>query len=434
MKFRFTLAIASLVLSLFTSADHKSINCQGCWQPSAEPIAIGEAFGVNVHFIDPDPAEIKMIADAGFRWVRTDFKWELTEVERGKYNFVRYEPLVNELGKQNLRALFILDYGNPLYTQGMSVRTPAAREAFARWAVAAAKHFAGRGIIWEVFNEPNHPIFWPPKPNVDEYSALAVTVATAFRKDAPNEKLIGPATSGIEFNFLEGCFAAGLLNQWSAVSIHPYRQENPETVASDYALLRETIDRYRTARGSGRVNDNNRVAEVISGEWGYSAAWGGMNEQKQAEMLARQFLTNIANGIPLSIWYDWQDDGAERTEAEHHFGLMRYRAGRSSEPWEAKPAYLAARTLIANLRSFVFQQRLIVGSDDDYVLVFSRGSERRYVAWTTSANRHRVMLPHLSGLFKVTRLAGEDGGTLVPNSGTLSIDLTNSPRYLNPAR
>lgn len=436
MKFRSTLAIVSLALSLFTSADHRSFNCKGCWQPSTEPIAISEAFGVNVHFIDPDPTEIKMIADAGFRWIRTDFKWELTELERGQYDFTRYEPLVSELGKQNLRALFILDYGNPLYTQGMSVRTPEAREAFARWAVAAAKHFSGRGIIWEVFNEPNHPIFWPPKPNVDEYTALAVSVAKAFRRDAPNEKLIGPATAGIEFSFLESCFAAGLLNQWSAVSIHPYRQTNPETVASDYALLRETIDRYRipTSRNSERVIGNTWTAEIFSGEWGYSSAWLAMNEQKQAEMLARQLLTNIANGIPLSIWYDWQDDGSNLTEAEHHFGLVRYRSGRSTEPFEAKPAYLAARALMANLRGFVFQERLIVGSDDDYVLVFSKGSERRYVAWTTSANPHRVMIPRSPGLFNVTRLTGESGGTLVPNSGTLSLDLTTSPVYLNPAR
>jgi hypothetical protein len=436
MKFRYTLAVASLVLSLFTSADHRSISCKGCWQPSTEPIPITEAFGVNIHFIDPDPAEIKMIADAGFGWVRTDFKWELTEVERGKYDFTRYEPLVSELGRRNLRPLFILDYGNPLYTQGMSVRTPAAREAFARWAVAAAKHFAGRGIIWEVFNEPNHPIFWPPQPNVHEYTALAAAVAKAFQSEAPNEKLIGPATAGIEFNFLESCFAAGLLDQWSAVSIHPYRQTNPETVASDYALLRETIERYRipTGRDSERVIDGARTPEVISGEWGYSSAWGGMDEQKQAALLARQFLTNVANGVPLSIWYDWRDDGTNPTEAEHHFGLMRYRSGRSTGALEAKPAYLAAKTLIANLKGFVFQERLIVGSDDDYVLMFAKESERRYAAWTTSSTPHRVMIPHVTGLFNVTRLTGESGGTRAPNSGSLSIDLTTSPLYLNPVR
>ena len=101
---------------------------------------------------------------------------------------------------------------------------------------------------------------------------------------------------------------------------------------------------------------------------------------------------------------------------------------------EAKPAYLAAKTLIANFSGFVFQERLIVGSDDDYVLVFSQGSERRYVAWTTSSNPHHVMIPYITGLFNVTRLTGESGGTRATNSGTLSIDLSTSPLYLSPAR
>jgi hypothetical protein len=436
MKFRSALAVVSLVLSLFTSADHKSINCKACWQPSAEPIAINDAFGVNVHFIDPDPGEIKMIADAGFRWIRTDFKWELTETERGTYDFTSYERLLAALDAHHLRALFILDYGNPLYTQGKSVRTAEAREAFARWAVAAAKHFSGRGIVWELFNEPNVSMFWPPRPNVDEYTALASVVAKAFQRAAPNERLIGPATSGVEFKFLEACFQAGLLTQWSAVSVHPYRQQNPETVASEYALLRETIERYRVSkdRDSEGLAGADRAPQIFSGEWGYSSVWRGMNEQKQAEMLAREFLTNIANGIPLSIWYDWRDDGPDPNEAEHHFGLVRYRSAKNAEPLQPKPAYLAAKTLIDHLHGFTFRERLIVGSDDDYVLALANGDERRYVAWTTSQNPHRVTIPHITGVFNVTRLTGETGGTLAPNTGTLSIDLTTSPLYFSPAR
>ena len=436
MKFRSTLALVSLVLSLFTSADHRSINCKGCWQPSTEkPIAISEAFGVNVHFIDPDPAEIEMIADAGFRWIRTDFIWELTERERGKYDFAPYERLLARLEPYHLRALFILDYGNPLYTQGKSVRSDEARAAYTRWAVTAARHFSGRGIIWEVFNEPNNPMFWPPQPDAREYVALAMQVGRAFTRELPSETIIGPAT-GVDFNFLKTCFEAGLLDQWSAVSIHPYRQTDPETAASEYSQLRETIDRYRTptGRSSEPVSDSHQMPEIISGEWGYSSAWAGMNEQKQAALLARQFLTNVANGIPLSIWYDWQDDGLSPAEGEHHFGLMRYRSERSTQALETKPAYLAAKALIANLSGFVFQERLIVGSGDDYILMFAKGSERRYAAWTISSTPHRVTIPQIAGLLNVTRLTGESGGGLAPNSGTLSIDLTTAPMYLNPAQ
>src|SRR5436190_135267 len=136
MKLRFVLAIASLFLSLAISADHRSNQCAGCWLPAPNQPTVEESLGVNIHFVDPKPGEVRMIADAGFRWVRMDFIWEATERGRDQYDFSGYDRLLKQLDEFQIRALFILDYGNPLYTEGKSVRTPEARAAFARWAVA----------------------------------------------------------------------------------------------------------------------------------------------------------------------------------------------------------------------------------------------------------------------------------------------------------
>src|ERR1051326_2286502 len=181
MKLRSVLAIVSLVLSLAISADNRSTECAGCWQPVGDPPAVEQSLGVNVHFIDPRPGEVQMIAEAGFRWVRTDFKWDLSQRERGRYDFSPYDRLLKQLDEFGIHPLFILDYGNPLYTKDKAVRTPEARAAFARWGVAAAKHFSGRGVIWELFNEPNNKMFWPPQPNAAEYNALALEVGQAFQ-------------------------------------------------------------------------------------------------------------------------------------------------------------------------------------------------------------------------------------------------------------
>ena len=43
---------------------------------------------------------------------------------------------------------------------------------------------------------------------------------------------VGPACSTMDFKFLEACFKGGLLDYWSAVTVHPYRQTAPETVAA----------------------------------------------------------------------------------------------------------------------------------------------------------------------------------------------------------
>lgn len=384
--------------------------------------------GVNIHFTDPKPGEMKMIADAGFRWVRMDFKWDLTELENGQYDFAPYDRLMSELDQFNIRALFILDYGHPLFG-GWPPRSDAARQAFTRWAVAAAKHFQGRGVIWEVYNEPNNSVFWPPKPKADEYIALALGVGRAFRASVPNEKLIGPATAGIDFKFLEACFKAGLLDYWTAVSVHPYRQTDPEEAANEYCRLRKMIDRYRAGTGSGAASQ--RDIPIISGEWGYSSVWRNMNEAKQSARLAREMLTNVANGIPISIWYDWRDDGTDPAEAEHHFGMVRnaYQAGRDPI-YEPKPAYLSAKTLSGFFNGYKFTERLAVGSNDEYVLVFAKGGERRIAAWTTSPTARRITIPLQAGQYTVTGHTGESLKAVSANQSGISIEVSTAPVYL----
>ena len=354
----------------------------------------------------------------------------------------RYQPhdvcrdhrLIAALEPHKIQAVFILDYGNPLYDNGAPPRTEIARQAFARWAVTAARHFAGRGVIWEVYNEPNNSMFWPTQPNVSEYIALALPVGRAFRSEIPNEKLIGPATAGIDFQFLEACFKAGLLDYWSAVSVHPYRHTDPETVANDYCHLREMIARYRTARGSEQVE-----IPIISGEWGYSSVWRGMSEEKQGAMLPRAMLTNLANGIPISIWYDWRDDGADPNEAEHHFGMVRNAlsipsaSASGSNPvgvFEPKPAYLAAKTLSDTFEGYAYQRRLAVGSDSDYVLVFGKGDDLRIAAWTTANSAHRVFIPIKEGNFRITKHTGESAGSISSGPQGLELTVSTAPIYL----
>lgn len=391
--------------------------------PSISPATttFAESVGVNIDFIDPRPGEMKMLAAAGFRWVRTDLKWDTTERERGRYDFSEYDRLMAALETEHIRPLFILDYGNKLYENGDPPRTDEAREAFARWAVAAAKHFSNRGVIWEIYNEPNHDLFWPPRPDVEEYVALALTVGRAFRAQLPNEKLIGPASSEMDFLFLESCFKAGLLEYWSGVSVHPYLRSDPEEVAGDYCRLRTMIASY-APRG--------KTIPIISSEWGYSSVWRGLTEEKQGELFARQMLINVANGVPLSIWYDWHDDGSESGNAEHHFGLVRnsYRPDRDSV-YESKPGYLAARTLNQVFSGYRFDRRLAAGSESDYVLLFSRGSENRLAAWTTVAP-HEIDLPEFAGRFSIIGVTGQTIRETPPRNSMSTIELINAPSYL----
>ena len=265
---------------------------------------VPDCFGVNIHFTDPRPGEMEMLAAGGFGWVRMDFAWSATEREKGRYDFSAYDRLLAALEKHKIRALWILDYANRHYDSGLSPASDEGRKAFARWAAAAAQHFRGRGILWEMYNEPNIG-FWKPRPNVQQYVRLALEVGKALRQAAPDELYAGPATSQIDLPFLEECFKAGLLEYWCAVTVHPYRQKEPESVAPEYAKLRRLIQQY-APRG--------KRIPILSGEWGYSSVWRNFDEVRQGKYLARQWLTNLANDVPLSIWYDWHDDGRDPKE------------------------------------------------------------------------------------------------------------------------
>ncbi len=415
---RLLLSVCILAFVLSSCALNASSTTPWPGDTSAPPIP--ETLGVNIHFTDPDPGELRVLAAAGFRWVRMDFVWQRVEIARGKYDFSAYDRLLSALDKYQIRPLFILDYSHTLYDNDRAPYTDEGRHAFAAWAAASVRRYSGRGVLWEIYNEPNTG-FWTPKPRVSDYIKLALETSKAIHEVAPGEKIIGPAVWGIDCEFVEECLRAGLLNYWSAISVHPYRKTDPESVVDDYARLRKLLDKYAPA--------GNRVP-IISSEWGYSSSSFNVDEKRQAELLARQLLINQSQGIALSIWYDWQDDGSDPTEIEHHFGTVLSPYFSKREPvYDSKPAYRAAQMLSSFLQGYRFKERKSL-STRDYVLAFDNGGLSRFAAWTTADLNHAVIVPVAPGTYRIVSHTGE---TIVLKPATASgllLDLTSAPQYI----
>ncbi len=263
---------------------------------------VPDGLGVNIHWTNPRPGEMRMLAATGVRWIRMDFRWDATETKKGQYNFASYFRLITALRRYHIRPLLILDYGNPLYQHGAFPTTPTARHAFAKWAATAVKTFRGYGVMWEMWNEAsggmgNNNVPVPPA----AYAKLAVEVGQAIHRADPHALYVGPALAGMDRPWLKQILQDGVLKEFDAVTVHLYRQTPPETIGKDYANLRQLIARYSPL---------GRVIPLISGEWGYSTTWMKRDANRQGKYLAREFLTNLMYRIPLSIWYDWHNDGA----------------------------------------------------------------------------------------------------------------------------
>jgi hypothetical protein len=382
--------------------------------------------GVNVHFntASDTNAEIKRLADLGFRFARLDLLWNSIEQQKGHYDFSSYERLVGALASHDIRSLCILAYNNPLYDNTPSPpstvvgpHTDEARQAFGRFAGASAAKFKGLGVVWEIWNEPDLPRFWQPKPNPDDYMALTKVAISAMRQSDPNATIVAPALTGLEpkyqeaWNFLERCFVLGLLELVDALSVHPYRVGPPESAPYDFQRLRSLIARYVP---QGKAN-----TPIISSEWGYSLTW--VSREQQAAYFVRLFLINLLNDIPLSIWYDWQDDGPDPRQQEQNFGIITWNG-------QPKEAYFAAQTLTSELAGFRLARRVSLASDADYALLFTNGAARKQVLWTTDTS-HSVTLPAKGSSVTVVSMTGEKR-TFPTTDGKLTLELTDSPQYL----
>lgn len=413
--------------------------CDGLLAQEWPPETFDASVGVNVWATPPGARELSSIGRTGVGWVRTADARAATQGADGALDFTKYDALLDGLAERGLRAMVILGNGEGEIV-GPPPSTREERSAFIEWALAMVDRYAGRGVLWEIWNEPNEEAYWGGRPAVDEYVELALEVCDAIKKAHPAEVLIGPGLAPnwkttpptIDTQFLEACFAAGLLEYWDSVSIHPYlfTFAAPEAMGAEYARLRAIIDLYAPA---------GKEVGIISSELGVpSDAWPGLDEATAARLLPRQWLSHQAYGIRLSIWYCWEDlptDPGDPDAWAAHCGLVRTRRTCSEDPDPVpKPAYHAALTVASILSGHRFVRRLPVGGPDDWVLEFEGEDGVRLAAWTTASEGHDVVLPGLPGRFRVTGHLGEDLGTIDADCSGVTVTLSEDVRYLAPER
>ncbi|MBN2394409.1 MAG: cellulase family glycosylhydrolase [Anaerolineae bacterium] len=378
---------------------------------------IPEPFGVNIHFTRPLPGEANLLAAAGYRWVRMDMFWNTVEQEQGRYTFGEYDALVAATAQRGIRVIFILDYGNPHYDHGFAPHSPEARAAFVRFAVAAARRYRDKGVVWEIWNEPNLDHFWAPQADVERYGTLLLQTAAAIRRADPTAIIVAPGTSGFDWPFWTALGDMGAFANLDAVTVHPYGLEIPEQAGPHYVQLATLLYRYSPAW----------KIPVLSGEWGYASVRDGISEEQQAQYLARQGLVNLAYDVNLSIWYDWRDDGVDSTAIEQNFGTVHH-------DLSPKPAYRAVQTLLTTLDGYRFMRRIQLerqnesSPDYDYVLLFMKEELAAMALWTISET-HIINLPLVVDDVTMVEMAGERSTFTGGNDG-LAVELDQSPRYL----
>eukprot|EP01088_Endostelium_zonatum_P008558 TRINITY_DN2168_c0_g1_i1.p1 TRINITY_DN2168_c0_g1~~TRINITY_DN2168_c0_g1_i1.p1 ORF type:complete len:927 (-),score=224.72 TRINITY_DN2168_c0_g1_i1:23-2803(-) len=433
-----------------------------------------KCFGSSSSFLDvcyhlrhspPSSLDISLLSSL-FQYLRTDFSWDTTEPKPAQYNFSYYLSALNatKSPKTNLRWKFILDYFNPYYTHSTwpnytSPNTQFARDGMTNWTLAAMKQFFNSNIIWELYNEPNWG-FWKPEPDVVAYGLLADQIGGAVKRFYPNETLVGPAAANVPFvwEYIETLLSNfNLLETFDMVTIHPYRQNNPETVGADYVVAKRLIEKY---------NPTWKVypTPMYAGEWGYTLVWLSRPKltpaQVQAKYFLRQYLIDVVHEIPRTFYYDFIDDGNDKTYTEDNFGIIYTN-------YTTKLAYRAGEFLASNIFKHArYNKQIIVdkylglevNSQMNYVLIFDvvktemenndnninefyniSNSDRDliFVVWTASESIQTIDIPFGVGdkgedqVVRIKSMYNEENQIKTKN-GILTMNISGDPCYIYP--
>lgn len=349
-------------------------------QTTEEPFVVGVC-AHELHRGDPSGRAYAMMRDAGITSVRTDAHWAYVERQP---NQLKIEPswrrYLKETARHGLNTQFILGYGNQHHGGGEKPRTEPVRAAFNRYVEFITEELKGQVAYYEIWNEwdvedPRDPKF------TQDYARLIADASGIIRQRAPNAKVLAGAvtTQGIESGFALRLLENGLMQSVDGLSLHPYvhcrgwRRNTPEAWIDWMA----EVDKELT-RAAGRP------VPLYLTEMAWPSHQGacGIDENLQAAYLARAFfLARTLPSIRGMWWYDFRNDGTDRTEREHNFGLVR-------QDFTPKPAYrvlTAVSDIVANYR-FIGRDE---NSDGDVVaLRFARGEDELLVAWSAGKPRN----------------------------------------------
>lgn len=211
-----------------------------------------------------------------------------------------------QAAQRGMRVVLITDF----------VPQPVDVAQYALDAAALQRRYAQYNPIWEIWNEPNLEFYWGAKPNVDDYSHLAIETAKALRAAGARDVWSG-GTSGVDIEWIGKTKARGVFDVMNGCAVHSY--EDPCLAYNHYGLL---------------------VGLVPTGVLIHTTETCISSPSEQSNFLRQMWYIHRDIGIPTMIWCELRDG----TAGQH--GQFAFPYGLIYKNYNLKPIYLVARSLV----------------------------------------------------------------------------------------
>jgi hypothetical protein len=324
-------------------------------------------FGINTFLeqeVEPEKRErtVRMIAEAGFRWIRQEFPWADIEIH-GKGDFEdrrhlphrsaweKYDHIVALAERYGLRLIVRLTSPPAWSRHDGEARgafaPPDNPEDFADFAEAVARRYRGRVFHYQIWNEPNIAPEWGSCPTcaVDPEAYTDLLCRAYRRLKAVDPRIVviaGALAPTLSLNpyppngindvvFLERMYRAGAGSCFDALSVQGYglwsgptdRRLRPYVININRALyIRDVMVRH------GDAHKPIYIAEMgwnAVPDWVGDKRFGQVTEEQKARYLVEAF-ERIRREWPwvavASVWFFKRASDRERDQSFYYFAIV----------------------------------------------------------------------------------------------------------------
>ncbi len=285
---------------------------------------------------------------AGVKWVRFDFLWQDIEPKQGEFNFEKYDRIVQIVTAHHINILGLLDYSASWASDsGAWNSAPKDNKLFVNYAKKVISHYKNKIKYWEVWNEPDSPVYWKPQDGLKSYVQLLKETYIAAKEIDPDCKILngGLANGPSSVNKL---YDAGAKDYFDILNIHIF--ESPLNPGSDKRMQAYPKLTYKIMKRNGDADKKIWVTET--GCPGVKAGlkvknwWLGSNpnEREQAEWVKNVY-TSLLKEEPVEkvFWAFFRDTYKHWNDGTDYLGIMRW-------DFTIKPAFKAYRKCVENWR------------------------------------------------------------------------------------
>lgn len=298
----------------------------------------------------PDKASrektIALMKEAGIEWVRIDFLWNEIEPEANRFEFSKYDEIVNLLTQNEINILGLLNYSTDWASAcGKWNCPPDDNKLFVNYAVKLIERYKDKIKYWEVWNEPDSHIYWARQDGLKSYCALLKDVYVAVKLVDPECKILngGLANGLASVNHL---YDNGAKDYFDILNIHifelPLNQDAIKRVAAYPKLA------YKVMARNGDAHKKIWVTEIgcpgVEKEQQVKNWWLGENptERQQAKWVEDIFEELLRNkAIEKVFWAFFRDCNKHWDNGTDYFGLVRW-------DFSKKPAFFAYQERVKN--------------------------------------------------------------------------------------